>query len=103
MRYVDELAARDRWLLEQERAKTRMLLRHIQRLRLQRLIMSAPSSADAYRAYVGPTEERHARRVQHWGRVWSDVFATLYAPLPDAEPERRQKRARLTLTLERKR
>jgi hypothetical protein len=77
-RYVDELAARDRWLLEQERAKSRMLLRHIQRLRLQRLV--SPETT-AIRAADGR------------------LLRILTEPLP--EPERRQKRARLTLTLER--
>lgn len=38
MRYTDELNIRDRWLLEQERARSRMLLRHVQRLRLQRIL-----------------------------------------------------------------
>jgi hypothetical protein len=42
-RYKDELNLRDRWLLEQERAKVLMLIRHVQRLRLQRIVERAPS------------------------------------------------------------
>ncbi|MFE0326308.1 hypothetical protein ACFW08_05765 [Streptomyces sp. NPDC058960] len=78
MRYVDELGVRDRWLLEQERAKTRMLLRHVQRLRLQRIT----------------TDNRTILRAGN-GR--------LLRVLTDPLPERRAKRARPTLLLERKR
>jgi hypothetical protein len=42
MRWVDELRLRQTWELEQERAKVVMLVRHIQRLRLQRIIERAP-------------------------------------------------------------
>lgn len=66
-----------RWALEQEREKTRMLRRHIQRLRYAhfrpRYVMGWPSSANSLL-----TE-------------------------PVTEPARRRKRARLTLQMERKR
>jgi hypothetical protein len=42
-RYRDELYERQRWELEQERAKVVMLIRHVQRLRLQRIVERAPS------------------------------------------------------------
>ncbi|AKZ59182.1 hypothetical protein SAM23877_6137 [Streptomyces ambofaciens ATCC 23877] len=71
LRYVDELRYRQAWELEQERAKVRMLVRHIQRLRLQRIVERAPA------------------------------LHFLTEPMPEAE--RRRKRARLTLQMERKR
>jgi hypothetical protein len=43
MRWTDELRLRQTWELEQERAKVVMLVRHIQRLRLQRVMERAPS------------------------------------------------------------
>ncbi|WP_405620284.1 hypothetical protein [Streptomyces sp. NBC_00076] len=76
MRWVDELRLRQTWELEQERAKVVMLIRHIQRLRLQRII------------------PRDVRTFQTWA---GDVIRTM------PEPERRRKRARLTLKMERKR
>ncbi len=79
---------RQRWALEQEREKTRMLRRHIQRLRFRRLLTSVPSSADTLRAveqpYMDALERAHLRM--------SAALATL--PVPN--PERRLKRARLT-------
>lgn len=71
LRYVDEVHARRMWELEQERAKTVMLMRHIQRLRVQRVMERAPS--------------------------------LFYLTEPMPETERRRKRARLTLQMERKR
>ncbi|PPS86443.1 hypothetical protein [Streptomyces sp. MH60] len=77
-----------RWALEQEREKTRMLRRHVQRLRFQRILASVPSSAAALRAaeqpYMDALERAHLRM--------SAAVATL--PIPN--PERRLKRARLT-------
>lgn len=97
MRWVDELRLRQTWELEQERAKVVMLVRHIQRLRLQRLIMSASSSADEYEKHVAAFREAVARRSLIWGAAWTTA-------LTDAMPEpERRKRARLTLQMERKR
>jgi hypothetical protein len=80
MRWVDELRLRQTWELEQERAKVVMLIRHIQRLRLQRII---------------PGDEMEIRSAS--GRL----LRVLTDPMP--EPERRRKRARLTLQMERNR
>ncbi|MGW1268176.1 hypothetical protein [Streptomyces sp. NPDC002491] len=88
MRYTEELNLRDRWLLEQERAKSRMLLRHIQRLRLQRILTPMVRSADAFAAHHQPhydVVERAQRR-----------FLAALVTLPPAALEPRQKRARLT-------
>jgi hypothetical protein len=76
MRLTDEYALLDRWLLEQERAKVRMLIRHVQRLRLQRII---------------PRQSVNLYTLTADSRVH-------LAP----ESERRRKRARLTLQMERK-
>ncbi len=77
-----------RWALEQEREKVRMLRRHIQRLRFQRILASVPSSAHALRAveqpYMDALERAHLRM--------SAAVATLHIP----NPERRIRRARLT-------
>ncbi|MFF1625589.1 hypothetical protein [Streptomyces sp. NPDC058272] len=71
LRYRDELYEQQRWELEQQRTKVLMLIRHIQRLRLQRIVERAPSL----------------------------FYLTDSMP----EPERRRKRARLTLQMERTR
>ncbi|MDX2794025.1 hypothetical protein [Streptomyces scabiei] len=87
-RWVDHLYAEQCWELEQERQKTRMLIRHISRLRFRRALTSAPSSADALRAY----EQPYYDALERAHRRWSVALATI--PIPNLE--RRLKRARLT-------
>ncbi|MEU1254809.1 hypothetical protein ABZ445_16165 [Streptomyces chartreusis] len=99
MRWTDELRLRQAWELEQERAKVAMLVRHIGRLRFQRMLERAPKTADVIREYERPLREAIDRRREHWSHVLT-LFAT---PLPDTEPERRRQRARLTLRMERTR
>lgn len=61
-RYRDELYERQRWALEQERAKVVMLIRHVQRLRLQRIVERAPSLF--YLTDSMPEPERRRRRAR---------------------------------------
>ncbi|MDX2575919.1 hypothetical protein PV332_10545 [Streptomyces scabiei] len=87
-RWIDHLYAEQCWQLEQERAKVRMLIRHVQRLRMQRILTPLVSSADAFEAYHQPyydALERAQRR-----------FLAAYLTLPEPVFERRRKRARLT-------
>lgn len=72
MRWVDELRLRQTWELEQERAKVRMLRRHVAQLRIQRVT----------RRYPGELRT-----------VGGVLLRVLTDPLP--EPERRRRRARL--------
>ncbi|MFD9442134.1 hypothetical protein [Streptomyces sp. NPDC060001] len=97
LRYVDEIRIRQAWELEQERAKVRMLVRHVQRLRFQRMLERVPKSADVLREYERPYRDAYERHFERWSRA----LMLLAAPLPDTEPERRQKRTRLTLQMER--
>lgn len=69
MRYTDELALRDRWLLEQERERTRMLRRHVSYLRLRRIFDNAPRSADVVREIEEPYMRAIARASERWTRV----------------------------------
>lgn len=61
-RYRDELYARQSWELEQERAKVLTLIRHVQRLRLQRIIERAPSLF--YLTDPMPEPERRRKRAR---------------------------------------
>lgn len=88
MRWTDELRLRQTWELEQERAKVVMLVRHIGRLRMQRILTPLVRSGDAFEAHHQPYYDA-LERAQ---RRWLAAFMTL--PIP--EFERRQKRARLT-------
>ncbi|KUN16539.1 hypothetical protein AQJ23_44915 [Streptomyces antibioticus] len=77
MRYVDELALRDRWLLEQERERTRMYRRHIAYLRLRRILDRVPgSSADAMRAHMEPYERAVQRASERWTRALAFAVTT---------------------------
>ncbi|WP_432157785.1 hypothetical protein [Streptomyces sp. bgisy153] len=87
-RYVDHLYERQRWELEQSREKVRMLRRHVQRLRLQRILTPSVRTADLMRAY----EQPYMEAVERAHRRWAAVFMTL--PIP--EFERRRKRQTLT-------
>ncbi|MEU3729973.1 hypothetical protein AB0E81_11270 [Streptomyces sp. NPDC033538] len=76
-----------RWALEQERERTRMLRRHVQRLRFRRLLTSVPSTADTFAAYHQPYYDALERAQHRWGAA----LATMSVPNPE-----RRKRARLT-------
>ncbi|MER7922152.1 hypothetical protein ABTY96_03275 [Streptomyces sp. NPDC096057] len=76
-----------RWALEQERAKVRMLRRHVQRIRFRRLVASVPSSADALRAHHQPYHDALERRLP--------FYSAAYASLPWDEIRRSVKRKRL--------
>jgi hypothetical protein len=88
MHYTDEIRIRQAWLLEQEREKTVMLVRHIQRLRMQRvltpLVRSGDAFVEAHQPYYDALERAQRR--------WLAAFMSLPAP----EFERRPKRQRLT-------
>ncbi|MEU3986101.1 hypothetical protein AB0F77_39595 [Streptomyces sp. NPDC026672] len=88
MRLTDEYALRDRWLLEQERAKVRMLVRHVQRLRLQRILTPTVRSADAFRAHHQPYYDAVERAQRRF------LAALMTVPVP--EFEQRRKRQPLT-------
>ena len=62
MRWVDELRLRQTWELEQERAKVVMLVRHVQRLRLQRIVERAPLLH--YLTNPMPEPERRRKRAR---------------------------------------
>lgn len=79
---------KQRWALEQEREKVRMLRRHVQRIRFRRLLASVPSSADALRAYHRPYYDALERRQR--------FYSAAYASLPWDEIRRSVKRKRLT-------
>ncbi|MET7939665.1 hypothetical protein [Streptomyces sp. NPDC005302] len=70
-RYTDELNIRDRWLLEQERERTRMHRRHIAYLRMRRIFDHVPASADALREI----EEPYMRAVQRASERWKRALA----------------------------
>lgn len=57
---------RQAWLLEQERARTRMLRRHITRLNLRLLMATAPTSADALRCEEKPLLDKAQRISASW-------------------------------------
>ncbi|MET9126924.1 hypothetical protein [Streptomyces sp. NPDC004528] len=76
MRYADEMNLRDRWLLEQERGRTRMHRRHISYLRLRRVIDRAPRSADVVRAYEEPYMRAVARASDRWVRAVAFALST---------------------------
>lgn len=83
LRYEDQ-----RWLLEQEREKTRMLRRHVQRQRFRLLLATAPRSADVLRGIEQPyfdALERAQRR-----------YTAAFASLPWDEMTRPKRRQRLT-------
>ncbi|MFD5161019.1 hypothetical protein ACFWMJ_23570 [Streptomyces hawaiiensis] len=79
---------RQRWELEQERAKVVMLVRHVQRLRLQRILTPMVRSADAFEAHHQPYYDAVERAQRRF------LAALVTTPIP--EFERRQKRTRLT-------
>ncbi|MEV4037704.1 hypothetical protein [Streptomyces umbrinus] len=88
LRYVDEIRIRQTWELEQERAKVRMLVRHIQRLRHQRILTPMVRSADVFEAYHQPYYDALERAQRRW--------LAAYMTLPIPEFEQRPKRQRLT-------
>jgi hypothetical protein len=61
-RWIDHRYEQQRWQLEQERAKVVMLVRHIQRLRMQRVIERAPSLF--YLTDPMPEPERRRKRAR---------------------------------------
>lgn len=85
--WLDEMFLQQRWELEQERAKVVMLVRHVQRLRLQRILTPMVRSADAFEAHHQPYYDAMERAQ----RRWLAAFMTL--PIPEFQT--RQKRTRL--------
>jgi len=88
LRYDDEIRIRQTWELEQERAKVRMLVRHVQRLRHQRILTPMVRSADVFEAYHQPYYDALERAQRRW--------LAAYMTLPIPEFEQRPKRQRLT-------
>jgi transposase-like protein len=88
MRWTDELRIHQTWGLEQERAKVVMLVRHIQRLRLQRILTPVVRSADAFEAHHQPYYDALERAQRRW--------LAAYASLPEPAFKLRSRRARLT-------
>jgi hypothetical protein len=88
-----------RWALEQEREKTRMLRRHVQRLRYahvpQRYVM-AHSSADTFAAYHQPYYDALERAQQRWGAVWATALDPGVFERPAPKIKQRATRTRLT-------
>jgi hypothetical protein len=87
-RWLDYRYEQQRWELEQERAKVVMLVRHIQRLRMQRVLTPSVRTADAFAACHQPyydAVERAQRR-----------FLAAYLALAEPVFDRRVKRVRLT-------
>ncbi len=76
MRYVDELALRDRWLLEQERARSRMYRRYISYLKLLRLLEKVPSSSDVIRELEEPFVRIVQKRADHMARAVAFAIQT---------------------------
>lgn len=88
LRYVDELRLRQAWELEQERVKVRMLVRHVQRLRMQRILTPVVRSADAFAAHHQPYYDALERGQRRW--------LAAYMSLPEPSFRMRSKRTRLT-------
>lgn len=69
-RYVDELFERQRWQLEQERAKVRMYRRYVSYLQFRRLLeLAQVSTADAARAVEEPYRRVLARHTVRMARA----------------------------------
>ncbi|MBT2412664.1 hypothetical protein J7I94_19210 [Streptomyces sp. ISL-12] len=85
-----------RWALEQEREKVRMLRRHVQHLRYRRLLASVPSSADAFAAYHQPYYDALERAQQRWGAVWATALDPGAFERPEPKIKQRATRTRLT-------
>lgn len=78
MRYADELALLDRWLLQQERERARMYRRHISYLRLRRILDMAPgSSAAVVRGCEEPYMRALARASDRWARTIAFAVKTM--------------------------
>jgi NAD-dependent SIR2 family protein deacetylase len=75
-RRIDHLYERQRWELEQQREKVRMLIRHVQRLRLQRMLRPAVTSGEAFEAYHQPYYDA----VERAQLRWLAAFTTLAVP-----------------------
>jgi hypothetical protein len=63
MQWVDELRLRTSWELEQERAKVATLVRHVGRLRLQRVMERAPFAFGLDEEQHEPTRRRKRARL----------------------------------------
>lgn len=88
-----------RWALEQEREKTRMLRRHVQRLRYAhfrpRYVMG-PSSADTFAAYHQPYYDALERAQQRWAAAWTTALDPEAFERPEPTIKQRATRTRLT-------
>ncbi|MFE7399584.1 hypothetical protein [Streptomyces sp. NPDC057557] len=74
-RWKRELDARTHWELEQAREKLRMYQRYAATLRLQRMVASAPSSADAFRAHMRPWERVMEARRRKWAPLVEEALS----------------------------
>ncbi|KUF18845.1 hypothetical protein [Streptomyces silvensis] len=98
-RWIDHLYERERWLLAQERERTRMLRRYVHLLRLahfpQRYVMGH-SSADTFAAYHQPYYDAMDRAQQRWATAWATALDPEAFERPKPTIKQRATRTRLT-------
>ncbi|MFJ3588606.1 hypothetical protein ACIQUY_04860 [Streptomyces sp. NPDC090231] len=71
------------WQLEQTRQKLRAYQRYAQALRLQRLVDTAPSSGDAFRAHLRPWERVVEARRRKWAPLVAEALCKAHTQIEE--------------------